>query len=88
MELPPLWLAPRLISASAMASTMKSVARTAVERVSRLAVPRPVMKAPIPWEEPMPRPPPSLRWSSTTPISARATKKCRTSRTVVMVPGF
>src|SRR5271163_4728520 len=32
------------------------------------------MKAPMPCELPIPRPPPSLRWISTTPISAIVTK--------------
>ena len=65
-----------------------TVARIAVVRVSRLAVPRPVMKPPMPCEVPMPRPPPSLRWISTTPISARVTNRWMISRTVVMARGF
>ena len=55
------WSVPRDRKARVSDSTKKRPASTAVARVSRLAVPRPVMKAPMPWEEPMPRPPPSLR---------------------------
>ena len=62
---------------------MKTVARIAVARVSRLAVPRPDMKEPMPCAVPIPRPPPSLRWISTTPISASVTKRWMISRTVV-----
>ncbi len=45
----------------------KAAARMAVARVSTLAVPRDDMKLPPP---PIPRPPPSDRWSSTTTMSA------------------
>src|SRR4051812_5895315 len=64
---------PRFISARVRDSAMKIAARMAVVRVSRLAVPRPDMNAPMPWELPMPRPPPSLRWIRTTPIRAMVT---------------
>ena len=57
----------------------------AVVRVSKLAVPRPLMKAPMPCEDPMPRPPPSLRWISTTPIMASVTNRCSTRSTGVRV---
>ena len=52
-------------------------------RVSRLAVPRPDMNAPMPCELPIPSPPPSLRWISTTPIRASVTNRWMISRTVV-----
>ena len=73
---------PRLSSASVSDRAMKMVARIAVVLVNRLAVPRPDMNAPIPCELPMPRPPPSLRWISTTPIRARVTNKWMINRTV------
>src|SRR4051794_12158637 len=65
-----------------------AVPRIAVVRVSRLVVPRPLMNPPMPCDVPIPSPPPSERWISTTPISARVTKRCRTSRTVVIARGF
>ena len=74
---------PRSISASVSDKPMKITASTAVVRVSRLAVPRPDMNDPIPWELPMPRPPPSLRWISTTPIRAKVTNRWIISRTVL-----
>ena len=52
---------PRLSSARVSDSPMNITARIAVVRVSRLAVPRPDIKEPMPWELPMPSPPPSLR---------------------------
>ena len=67
---------------------MKMVARMAVARVSRLAVPRPVMNPPMPWDEPIPNPPPSLRWISTTPISASVTNRWMMSRTLAMSAVF
>ena len=63
---------------------MKMAARMAVARVSRLAVPRPPMNEPMPCEEPMPSPPPSLRWISTTPISASVTNRWMISKREVM----
>ena len=68
--------------------SMKAPARIAVVRVSRFAVPRPDMNEPIPWELPMPRPPPSLRWISTTPIRARVTNRWIISRTVLNARDF
>ena len=79
---------PRFSSARVSDSTMNSTARIAVVRVSRLAVPRPDMNEPMPWELPMPRPPPSLRWISTTPISARVTNKWMINRTVLNARNF
>jgi hypothetical protein len=64
-----------LSTASVIDSAMKIAARMAVVRVSKLAVPRPLMNEPMPWEVPMPSPPPSLRWISTTPISRTVTNK-------------
>ena len=52
---------PRSSSASVSDRTMKIAASIAVVRVSRLAVPRPDMNEPMPWELPTPSPPPSLR---------------------------
>ena len=78
------WPGPRESQARVSDRTKKTTASPAVARVRRFAVPRPVMKAPMPWDEPMPNPPPSLRWSSTTPIRARVTKRWIMSRTVVM----
>ena len=75
-------IVPRFISASVSDNAMNAVAKTAVARVSRLAVPRPLMNEPMPWEVPMPSPPPSLRWISTTPISARVTNRWIIRRTV------
>ena len=77
-------IVPRFSSASASESRKKMVPRIAVVRVSRFAVPRPDMNPPIPWDVPMPRPPPSLRWINTTPIRARVTNRWISSRTVVM----
>ena len=68
-------MVPWFISASVSDRAMKMVAKMAVVRVSRLAVPRPDMKAPMPWELPIPSPPPSLRWISTTPINASVTNR-------------
>ena len=65
-------------------SAMNNVASTAVPRVSRLAVPRPDMNDPMPWLWPMPRPPPSLRWISTMPISASVTSRWMVSRTSII----
>jgi len=73
---------PRMASVSDRAK--KAVPRMAVVRVSRLAVPRPDMKPPMPWEEPMPSPPPSERWRRTTPMRARVTKRWMMRRTVAM----
>ena len=73
---------PRFSSASVSDNPMKITARTAVIRVSKLAVPRPDMNEPMPWELPMPRPPPSLRWISTTPIRLRVTNRWMISSTV------
>src|SRR5215469_5312665 len=81
---PPTPVVPRFSRASVSDSAMNTVARMAVVRVSRLAVPRPDMNAPMPCELPIPRPPPSLRWISTTPISASVTNRWTISRTVVM----
>jgi hypothetical protein len=75
-------IVPRFIRASVSDNAMNAVARIAVARVSRLAVPRPLMNEPIPWEVPMPNPPPSLRWISTTPIRARVTNRWMIRRTV------
>ena len=74
---------PRFINASVNDSSMKMAAKIAVVRVSRLAVPRPDMNEPMPWEVPMPNPPPSLRWIRTTPISARVTNRWTISNTVL-----
>jgi hypothetical protein len=80
---------PRFNSAKASDSAMKTVARIAVARVSRLAVPRPDMNEPMPCELPIPSPPPSLRWINTTPISARVTNRWVIVRTAVknLAPG-
>ena len=66
---------PRFSSASARDNDMNKAAKIAVVRVNRLAVPRPDMNEPMPWELPIPKPPPSLRWISTTPINASVTNK-------------
>ncbi len=66
-----------------MDKAKKITARTAVVRVSRFAVPRPLMNEPMPCDVPMPRPPPSLRWISTTPISRRVTNRWTINRTVL-----
>jgi hypothetical protein len=79
---------PRLSSARVSDSPMKITARIAVVRVSRLAVPRPDMNDPMPWELPMPSPPPSDRWISTTPIKAKVTNKWMISRTVLNARDF
>jgi hypothetical protein len=76
-------IVPRFSRARLSDKAIKAVARIAVARVNKLAVPRPLMNEPMPWEVPMPRPPPSLRWISTTPISARVTNKWMISRTVL-----
>ena len=78
-------MVPRFIKARVSDSTMKMVARMPVARVSKLAVPRPLMNEPMPWVEPMPSPPPSLRWISTTPIRARVTNRWMIRRTVLNV---
>ncbi len=52
---------PRLINASVNDKLKNKNAKIAVVRVSRFAVPRPDMKLPMPWDEPIPSPPPSLR---------------------------
>ena len=75
-------IVPRFSRARVSDNAMKAVARIAVARVNRLAVPRPLMKEPMPWEVPIPRPPPSLRWISTTPISARVTNRWIIRRTL------
>jgi hypothetical protein len=54
---------------------MNIVARIAVARVSRLAVPRPDMNAPMPCDDPMHSQPTSLRWIITTTISASETNR-------------
>src|SRR3954463_5108634 len=79
---------PRSSSARVSDSNMKITARIAVVRVSRLAVPRPDMNEPMPCELPIPRPPPSLRWIRTTPISARVTNRWMISRTVLNARDF
>ena len=56
-----------------MLVTKKIAAKTAVVRVSRLAVERPVMKPDMP-PPPIPSAPPSLFCSRMTPISASAIK--------------
>ncbi len=66
---------PRFSQPRSSASVRKIAARIAVVRVSRLAVPRPDMNEPMPCELPIPSPPPSLRWISTTPIRASATNR-------------
>ena len=58
-------------SVSVMLVTKNAAASPAVARVNILAVPRPVMKPPDA-EPPMPRAPPSERWSNTTPTKAAA----------------
>ena len=79
---------PRSSSANVNERAMNITASTAVVRVSKLAVPRPDMKEPIPCELPMPRPPPSLRCIKTTPIRARVTNKWIISRTVLNARDF
>jgi hypothetical protein len=79
---------PRFISARVSDSPMKITARIAVVRVSRLAVPRPDMKEPIPWELPIPSPPPSERWIRTTPIRAKVTNRWMISNTVLNARNF
>jgi hypothetical protein len=74
---------PRFIRARVNDRPMKITARIAVVRVSRLAVPRPDMNEPMPWELPIPSPPPSERWIRTTPIRARVTNKWMISSTVL-----
>jgi hypothetical protein len=69
------------IIVSARQTIMKSAARMAVTRVRKLALPRTLMNE-AEAEEPMPSPPPSERWSNTTPISPTAKKTCKTRRTV------
>ena len=76
-------IVPRFINARVSDSAMKTVARIAVARVNKLAVPRPLMKEPIPWDVPIPSPPPSLRWISTTPINAMVTNRWMIRRTVL-----
>ena len=79
---------PLFSSASTSDRPKNTAARMAVVRVSRLAVPRPLMNEPMPCEVPMPSPPPSLRWISTTPIRASVTNRWMISSTVVMgIPG-
>ena len=79
---------PRFSNAKVSERPMKITARIAVVRVSRLAVPRPDMNEPMPWELPMPSPPPSDRWISTTPISASVTKRWMISSTVLNARDF
>ena len=54
IELLPFTVVPRFSKASANDSTKNNAASTAVVRVSRLAVPRPDMNAPMPWRCPPP----------------------------------
>lgn len=75
-------IVPRFNNASDNDNAIKAVARIAVARVNKLAVPRPVMNEPIPCDVPIPRPPPSLRWISTTPIRAKVTNRWMIKRTV------
>src|SRR6266851_2460610 len=62
---------------------MKAAARTAVTRVRRLAVERPVMKPDMP-PPPMPSAPPSLFCSRMTPTSPIAIRTCTTKSTMIM----
>jgi hypothetical protein len=74
--------------ASPMLVTKNAAARTPVVRVSRLAVPRPLISPPMPPPPPMPRPPPSLFCSSTAPTSATAIIRWMTRRTFCMAHAF
>src|SRR4029453_14636825 len=88
-----LWLPPcrievglRFVPAridSARLVKKNSPARIAVARVRTLAVPRLVMKPPV---EPMPRPPPSERCKSTTPIMANTNIRWITMMTCCIYP--
>ena len=63
----------------------KTVAKTAVARVSALVCPRPVMKPDTPPPPPPPSPsPPSERCRRTTPISARTMIRWMMMTTVCM----
>jgi hypothetical protein len=62
------------IKASAKQVIMKSAPRIDVTLVRKLAVPRTLIKEPMPPDEPTPSPPPSERCSSTTPIKPTANK--------------
>ena len=70
--------------ASVRLVAIKQAAKTAVARVSRLAVPRVVIMPPIVLPPPMPSAPPSLRCNSTTATSAIARSRCTISTTWII----